>query len=357
MISQLKSNLACKFAFLSLMSVFSASALAVSFNGYIRGGDINFINGVSVEGYWTTSNWQILDDLYPTTEWGPGTFIGTPEPSLVLSGESGESVVVDIKLAGLQYGLGEAASYFSLKNSPTLGAPCDGSSQNGSQSELIGFNCVGEKTYASDVSHTPFHFVRPLIELDKTDIVDAFRGSKVPSGVYTGTILTNPFYTFKSPSGSWTYRHGVTIPLTFVIRYEAASLESIDVIGDGVLQPKYDKVAHTISAGTKYRITASGFFSNGLKLTFSSDDDLYQISHESDDSLVIPYSVSCRQCRESDVVVNGESRLVDDETVVDGEDERIDVNLDVYFKDVPAADVETGSYNGSFSVLFEENLE
>ncbi|EGQ8057180.1 hypothetical protein HPX47_004638 [Vibrio alginolyticus] len=312
----------------------------------------------------TMSNWQVMDGLQPTTEWAPGTFLGAPSSAVTLTNAlGGDTVSVDIDIVGLQYNLGDVAGRFS-ETGISLGKGCETSEYDGGVFTIMGSNCVGN-VMRSSAMLTPFHFVRPIIELDKTAIIDAFHDAKASSGQYIGTTMVRPFYVFKTPTGSLTYRHGVAIPITFSFRYEASSLESLQVQGDGMMYPTYDNVKHTVSGATKYRVTAKGFFSNGLKMTFSSaDGDAYQLNYTEDTSVKsthtpIPYSVFCRQCTVPTVVKDGVMQMPDSEATanVGTISDVIEVNFDVLFHDIEAKDVETGAYRGSFTVLFEENLE
>ncbi|HHC7130288.1 TPA: hypothetical protein ACN37W_004104 [Vibrio parahaemolyticus] len=362
MINLFKNRLICNCGL--ILFLFASNTFATTITGRIKGGDLFFLNGINLSGdQMTTSNWQPLETLQPTIEWAPGTFMGSPSGNVTLTNteSEGESVSVDIDVVGLQYNLGDSAAHFH-ETTVSSGHKCLTSEYDGAVVTVVGDFCIGN-AMSSDTMFTPFHFLRPIIELDKTAIVDAFRAAKVSSGQFVGTTMVRPFYAFKSPTGSLTYRNGIAIPIHFSFFYEASSLESLWVTGDGVMQPKYDSVLHTVSGGTKYRVIAKGMFSSGLKLTFSSsDEDGYQLSYVDDESLLpIPYSIFCRQCENQNVVVDGELQVVDGETVASMIDtsssDSIDLNFDVSFHDIAASDVETGAYRGSFVVLFEENLE
>lgn len=352
--------------FITIIFIFPINFVyAANLTGMIRGGSISFLNGQRVDGnYITISNWQPLNSLQPTTEWVPGTFISPDAASrtMVLTNSDGENVTIDMSVSGIQYNLGNASSHFEENSVVSFGSVCTRTDQTGSIATLIGTNCIAQKEYQSDSASTPFQFVRPIFYFDDTTIVDSFRNAGVSSGIYTGTLFVRPFYMFKTPTGSWTYRNALSLPISVSFIYEAASLESVSVIGDGIIIPQYNKSTHTVSGATKYRVSAKGFFSNGIKLNFISGeslDDNYFLSHDvesSGDIKTIPYSIYCNKCDQKNVVVNGVGNLTDNTTFIDGSGESIDFTFNIGYKDIPSSELVSGDYQGSFIVTFEENL-
>ncbi|MEI6858746.1 MAG: hypothetical protein V5788_02980 [Shewanella sp.] len=337
-----------------LMTFVNGGAYASTLNGVIRGDTLSWTNGMTVEDdVITLSNWQIISGLQPTTAWAPGTFIGETPSSLTLIGE-GQTFDIDIKVVGLQYNLGQAASHFLANASES--APgfsrCQSSELGSSIATVIGESCLAEGVYTSGDMYSPFQFARPLIKIDEGALMAAFEDSGVGSGQYSGTMMVSPFYNFRAPSGTWTYRKAMSLPVTLSLRYEPAFLTSIVVSGNGIMPAVYDKTNQTVSGEAVFNITATGFFTDGLKLTFE-DDDFHLMGEETDTQ--IPYSITCTLCENLDIVIDGDMQLVGEETVASVNGEIIDFAIKVHY-DAKGADVESDTYNDSFTVMFEENL-
>ncbi|MGF1683979.1 hypothetical protein L4D09_22505 [Photobacterium makurazakiensis] len=341
--------------------VLSASVQAATLNGTLEGETLRWQNGQVSGSYLTLSNWQPVNGLQPTSEWIPGTFMTQPATEVDLQNSIGELVTVPIKVVGLDYGLGQAADKFPHRGNPTFSGPglCTPPvEQTATTARAIGHSCIASESYqtsSSSVMYTPFQFARPVLEADSQQIAQAFRSKGVGSGQYTGTVNVRPAYYFKSPTGTWTYRQSLLVPVIVRIRYEAARLESLTVEGNGDMLPIYNTIDNTVSGSTSFRVTAKGYFTQGVQLSF--DDVPYQMSLESDPQQKLPYSISCTACDESPIVTNGVLQLADGETVVgnNGLDE-FQFDLRAHYDDVGPSEIETGQYRGQFTVYFEEAL-
>ncbi len=337
-----------------LIALVNGGVNASTLNGVIEGNTLSWTNGMRVDSvYITPSNWQIISGLQPTTAWTPGTFIGGSPTTLILQGSAGGEVEIEIEIDGLQYNLGQAASQFSYNStsSAPLFSTCGGD-LDGSLATVIGDNCLAEGVYESDIAYTPFQFGRPLILLDEAVLIEAFQQADAVSGQYTGTMTVNPFYSFRSPTGTWTYRKAMSLPVTISLRYEASMLNNINVTGVGMITPTYDKEAQTVTGTTKFDITADGYFSAGLKLTFENNTEFELKNTDAQ----FPYSITCEQCDETTIVSKGVMQLLDEETVVSGVGGSISFDLKVHYDDIAAANIETGQYEDTFTVIFEENM-
>ena len=349
----------CRWWLIALLTL-PATSFAATLNGQLIGDQLRWSNGMERGGDMVVlTNWTPMNGLQPTQEWTPGTFIGTPPPTLTLS-QGADSVDVPIKVAGVEYGLGQASSVFTQTGSPIPGyTTCGESTQTPSVATLIGSNCVASQSYLSETkTYTPFQFVRPILEVDEAVLIANFRERSLPSGQYTGTVYVRPVYAFRSPTGSWTYRNALSVPITVSIRYEAANLQDIRIIGDGVIDPQYDTTNHQVSGETFFRIIANGFFTEGLKMTIEpGEDGKYELEHTNASlGRVIPYSISCDACEDKNIVVDGNAQLSDGMTHIPGEGNNITYSLRVHYDKVTADSIDTGDYNDSFVAYFEENL-
>lgn len=363
MIRQFKRNSPYSYvanAFFLIIIFFHNGAESATLNGVLNGDELRWTNAIEQGGYYTLSNWQPVSGLAPTTEWSPGTFIGQPLSELTMTNGFAEQVTVNIQLAGIQYGLGGAASHFTQRGQVISSINlCDNTQQSQDSAIVIGHDCIANESYLASSSYTPFQFVRPILALNKMDIVQAFQNADLPSGTYTGTIFARPAYIFRTPTGSWTYRNALSVPISVSIRYEAANLLSVSTIGTGVMQPRYDTTKNTVSGEAIFAVQTIGFFTNGIKLTFSDDDGDNQFLLDHEDPALdshIPYSIDCPKCEVQEIVKDGKLMVDNGETILQGEGKEINFILRSHYDSVGVNQVETGMYRDTFVVYFEENL-
>lgn len=337
------------------IATWQSVAAAATLNGELEGDRVRWTNGQETGSYITLSNWKPMSGLKPTSEWVPGTFLLPPTTNLILTGPGGD-VNVSMTVAGLEYELGQASEKFTTRGTPLAAlGQCTTSQQVGSLAKVYGESCVAGESYrtsSTGVLHTPFQFVRPILQLDSTELVQAFRDAQVAGGVYTGMIPINPVYYFKSPTGTWTYQQA-SVPMMVSISYIPASLDHVQVSGMGVIEPQYDTVNHQVSGETFFDITATGVFPQGVNL--SLDNKVYEMDFETDEVRSIPYSISCvGGCNDSELVKEGIPSVL--ETSVIGGENTVSFQLRVHYDNITAAEVETGQYRGEFVIYIEESL-
>ena len=352
MINLLKNLLICS------LCLVGWSAQALTLSAKLTGEELFWQNGIRVSTYLTSTEWQIMGNLPPTMEWSPGTFMSAAADSVVLEDALGNTVTVPLEVSGMHYGLGAAADKFSKQGStPGSGPTCSNYQTQDVVARAIGSGCVAGNAYQSTVHFTPFQFARPLITLNDAGLTSAFTAAKVPQGTYSGHVMVAPFYMYRSQGGAWTYRQFGPVPVTLQIHYIPAFLTEVTITGDGVMNPDYDTTNHTVSGETRFFVTAQGEFTSGLKLTFDDNGDgAYELKH-SDPLLssVIPYSLRCPSCDNSDVITNGVPQLTNGETTVSGSGSTLTFDLVASFE-AQADDVETGNYSDLVVVYFEANL-
>ncbi len=347
MTSRLKKLLLCSVCLLSPMTQ------ALTLNARLTGEELVWQNGMRVEGYLTSTNWQVLGGLAPTTEWAPGTFMAAPPTEMTLSNGT-DSVTIPVVVSGMQYGLGAAADKFPDQTTTPGGVSCGtGNFQlQTAVAAAIGSGCVAGNAYQGSTRYTPFQFARPLVTFDDAALISAFRAASLPEGTYSGTIATSPFYMYRSQGGAWTYRQFGPTPLSVQIRYVPAFLSNVQVLGNGIMTPTYDTVSYSVSGDTAFKIQAAGLFTSGVKLTF--EERTYELVHSDVDSR-IAYDVTCPACTDTNIVQDGALQLTSRETTVPGSGSFVAFDLLVHF-DAAASEVETGRYADSMVVYFEENL-
>ncbi|ALR95758.1 hypothetical protein AT730_24680 (plasmid) [Vibrio alginolyticus] len=324
---------------------------ALTLSARLTGEELVWQNGMRVGGYLTSTNWQILGGLAPTTEWSPGTFMAAPPTEMTLSNGT-DSVTVPVEVSGMQYGLGAAADKFPDQTPSPGGVSCSDFQLQTAVASVIGSGCTAGNAYKGSTFYTPFQFARPLVTFDDAALISAFRAAGLPEGTYNGTIATSPFYMYRSQGGAWTYRQFGPMPLSVQIRYVPAFLTSVQVLGNGVMTPTYDTTSYTVSGNTAFKVQASGLFTSGVKLTF--DRRTYELEH-SDLESRIAYDVTCSACSDPNIIKDGELTLTDGETTVPGTGSFVAFDLLVHFE-ASDSEVKTGRYTDSMVVYFEENL-
>ncbi|HIF9228192.1 TPA: hypothetical protein ACX6S2_003756 [Photobacterium damselae] len=352
MINPLKSKLIYFSILYSLSFYCSASTLTAK----LVGNDLSLYNAQVNGEYISPSDWLITGDLYPTKEWVPGTFLGTSSNQIHLNGPSGD-ISFSFEVVGVEYRLGSASGYFkNLVNSPKGMKTCTSIEQDGSWVKLIGDNCIADQAYVSDVDYTPFQFARPIIRVDKDELIQAFKDVNAEAGFYRGSISINPFFGFKSSQGAWTYKSSLSYPISLQIQYQPAALDSIDISGNGILEPVYNKGKQTISSQTDYVITAKGAFPTGLNLTFlPNGDGLFDLKYvKSLSGNSIPYSIDCDKCLDNKIVDNG--ILITKDTSISEPGNEIQFSLHIHYDSIDASKLMSGNYFDSFIIMFEPQL-
>lgn len=349
MINRLKKLLLCSVCLLSPMTH------ALTLNARLTGEELVWQNGMRVDGYLTSTNWQILGGLAPTIEWAPGTFMAEPLPLKEMTLSNGtDSVTIPVEISGMQYGLGAAADKFPDQVPTPGGMPCSNFRMQPAIASVIGSGCVAGNAYKGSTFYTPFQFARPLVTIDDAKLISAFRAAipSLPEGTYSGTIATSPFYMYRSQGGAWTYRQFGPMPLSVQIRYVPAFLTNVQILGNGVMTPTYDTINYSVSGDTAFKVKASGLFTSGVKLTF--EDRTYELKH-SDLESRIAYDVTCPSCSDPLIVKDGALKLTSGETIVPGSGSFVGFDLLVHFEALDS-EVKTGRYADSIVVYFEENL-
>ncbi|EJN6959332.1 hypothetical protein IHC87_19950 [Photobacterium damselae subsp. damselae] len=354
--------------------IFSFSCHAIAINGLIKDGSIRWDNGVRVDGYLSISNWQIISGLQPTEEWKPGGILsvtGINDGKLTLKNTNGnKKIIIPFDISGVQYGLGDSGSKFEIVNSgSTSFSSCD-SKLSSSKASVIGKKCASKESYKgkNGLQFTPFHFARPLISLKDSDIIDQFNDPSLTKGIYKGTVNIIPMYLFKSPTGTWTYRTATPISIDIAIKYNGSQMLGIEVIGDGIIPPKYNKEQKTVSGFTDFKVKFNGVFPEGTKINMrflDPEGGIYNLnatdSSISEDKNKIPYGIYCHgdSCHDKEIVdYHGQMVLDDKRSYLESmsDSKEISFRLLVGYKDIPMNKVDTGKYQDSFTVMFESEM-
>ncbi|HGS4463342.1 TPA: hypothetical protein ACMDOB_003213 [Vibrio metschnikovii] len=318
---------------------------AAAMRGTITGNKVDWIGTMklSVGNLYAPTGWDIIHNLEATQHWRPATHAAATPGQLNLSGPSG-SVSTDIKVVGLEYNMG------NLKPNQTGNAgSCEVLSMSDSTVALLGESCRSNLEFTYTSKANPFYFIRPIVQVNESELLSNFKGMDM--GKYIGSISLIARYEYYTSSGALTYRN---VPYAFEVEldYQPSYLTSVTVLGNGVIEPVYNTQEHTVSGSTRFNVNASGYFNNGIELRFINRD--YILAGPSK----IPYSIQCQgACSATSIVKEG---VLLHESVVVSEGQRnmrnIDFLLDVGYENVHKDQVETGIYNDTITIVFEENL-
>ena len=342
-----------RLAFWSLL-LLAAPSYAATLNINIEGQQVRFENAITLDGNsYTLSDWSIASGLTTTSQFLPSAFVTDKPDTMTLTSNAGQSVDAAIAVNGLQYNT--ASNPFTRGDNLFVTPVCSQSQLSGNIVTLYDNDvqsCSANFSLEHSQSITPFYFYRPTFNIDTASLLNALQGQA--KGVYTATIPADIKYYYRSAGGALTYR---ILPDVFTVNidYTPNSLESIDVVGDGVLSPVYDTTNHTVSAQTTFNITALGQFSTGLSMTLLTNE--FELTSASGKTS-IPYSIQCNEanCEDTDWVKNGVNQLDNNQTsyVIQSPSSVINFDLNVNYQNIPSTDVETGTYSGNFTVMFEE---
>ncbi|MEZ8063618.1 MULTISPECIES: hypothetical protein [Vibrio] len=327
---------------------------AATLNINIKGQQVRFENAIILGAdQYTLSDWSIVNGLTTTSQFLPSAFVTDKPDTMTLTSNAGQSVEAAIAVNGLQYNT--ASNPYTRGDNKFVTPTCSQSQLSGNIVTLGDSdtqNCSANFSLEYSQSVTPFYFYRPTFNIDTTSLLNSLQGQA--KGVYTATIPADIKYYYRSAGGALTYR---ILPDVFTVNidYTPNSLESIDVSGDGVMSPVYDTTNHTVSAQTTFNITAIGQFSTGLSMTLLTNE--FELTSASGNTS-IPYSIQCNEanCEDKDWVKNGVNQLDNNQTsyVIQSPSSVINFDLNVNYQNIPSTDVETGTYSGSFTVMFEE---
>ena len=341
---------------LVLMSLLFAAMpnYAATLNINIEGQQVSFENAITLGGnQYTLSDWSIANGLTTTSQFLPSAFVTDKPDTMSLTNNAGQNIDIQIALKGLQYNV--SSNFYMVDHSELVAPICSTSNLSGNIVTLYDNdtqNCSADFSLEYPQSITPFYFYRPTFDIDTTSLLNALQGQE--KGVYTATIPADIKYYYQSSGGALTYR---ILPDVFTVNidYTPNSLESIDVTGHGVLSPVYDKTNHTVSAQTTFNITALGQFSTGLSMTLLTNE--FKLKSASGETS-IPYSIKCNEanCEDTDWVKNGVNQLDNSQTsyVIQSPSSVINFDLNVNYQNISSTEVETGTYSGNFTVMFEE---
>lgn len=342
--------------YLLLLCLLTVNAHAFTINGKLTGEKLEWYNASNNGEYITPNYWFKPARLPETQKWVPGTYTSPTDLTITLSSGS-EHVSVPLTLSGVNYQpdpTWEGDWYSDIYPS------CDETTMMGmitvKRTSGSGF-CIADNVLNYNHLVVPFSAIQPIIKLDKSILIAQLKGKK--TGVYSGTVSAVISYGFFA-KGSETVKTYRNVPITFSVQisYKPSVLSRINVLGNGHIVPKYDTTAQTVSGLTGFKVSALGYFENGLKfeLINKAVDD-YQLKPVSSGSTSIPYSITCQGCSTGSQLVEKGKVVTDGKAEIHSPGSTlIPFTLGVGYDNISVDDVEETSYADYFTIMFEVSL-
>lgn len=342
--------------YLLLLCLISLNAHAFTINGKLTGEKLDWFNASSDGEFITPNYWFKPSGLPKTTGWVPGTFTSMTELHVELS-SGNNHVSVPLTLSGVSYQTNpkwESSWYSDIYpscNETKLSSIAMVKRTSGS-----GY-CIADSLLNYQQPETPFTALQPIIKLNKAVLISQLKGKG--KGVYSGTINAVVSYGF-FVKGSQTLKTYRNIPITFSIQieYNPSVIKRINVLGNGHITPQYDTKAHTVSGVTGFKVSAFGYFENGLtfQLINKKNQD-YSLKPVNSGSTSIPYSITCKGCSSGSELVS-KGKIVHDgkAEITSPGSTLIPFTLGVSYDNISVKDVEETSYSDHFTVMFEVML-
>lgn len=332
---------------------FSIPAFAIPVSAEIKADSFRWTSAEpSFGGGVATSVWETPSGLVPSDAYIAGAST-LSSMSISLVGPKGGNVRLTLELLGAEF----------MSPSLTGGRVEIPSSANtivsGKLVQVEG-NGLGNLILSLEHSTSPFTLARPVISLGNTaSILQSFRDANAEPGKYVSQVSIPMMYHY--------IRNGVRIaynwslPLSLEINYAPAVLSDLTLTSPtgGAMTPAYYSSGGVQFAKGQatYHGVAGGMFTNGLRM-FLKKTDSYAMTGPN--NTTIPFSVVCVQCDQQLLIDKGDMVLPDLDTtgtLIQGTN-TTSINFDIHidFEDVPLSTLQTGAYQGRFSLLFEANL-
>lgn len=330
------------------------AAWAIPIEAEIKGDNFRWISAQSsFNSAVAPTIWATPSPLVPAQSYIPGA---SPLTSLPVSmvGPEGSVVPLTLQLLGMEYNSPEAASTSSVSGGGSAVI-----SLSGGLVQVQGQG-LGDQSVLLRREVTPFTHARPVISLGSGNtIVQAFVDANAAPGTYTSQVSIPLAYDYERSGVR--IRYNWSLPLTLTINYTPAILNDVTLTSStaGVITPRYysNGGVRYVAGDVIYNGIASGYFSNGLRLRLKTGNS-YAMAGPNSTS--IPFSVNCMQCEQPQLVDKGNVVLPDLTTTgtrIPGTNvPTINFTVGIQFTDVELSTLQTGNYQGVFSLLFEPDV-
>ena len=334
-------------AFIALMTTNMAQA-AFEVRAEVKAGGVRWDNVTRYNGRMLPSTWETPPMLQASEAWAAATFSGTPPTEMTLIGGNGNaSPSISIDISGVQY---NTTGIEFAQSANTLGGGCSFDEVSLPIVTVEGPNCVSSVRLINKQKSSPFIFLRPIFDINESEIVSALSG--LPEGLYSASVPVNIRYYYEN-DGIMTYRN-INEVMLFSFDYQPVQLDSIFVIGDGVMTPAYDTIGKRITSTTSFDITVNGYFNDGIVLTMPQQS--YELVNSNSPGVVIPYSIHCAQCDSGNLV--NEGQLMYQKTAIsEGAGVQTSINFTLDFDyDIEGSSAVSGDYFDEVTIMLEPGI-
>ncbi|WP_425669758.1 hypothetical protein ACPSL3_07635 [Vibrio owensii] len=321
-----------------------------------------------------TQNWCVGVGSRGLGSWNEGSANGSPDRTVTLKRIGGtESVQMDIKYKGAEWLLHSAPT--RVFANPHISYASQGATQKMTlmgniayvANESNGF--MADECFGFDSRVIGVKAFRPVIEIDPAnmqEISDKFATGTYPKGIYEGTANFEAnwknYYYVTSSVGSWTTTVAYKGSMKFRLFYEGDRIQSIVVTGQDVIVPDTVSKPGYVQGKTEYNVEVQGVISNGVIVTLAkpnSDFSLKPVITKESETNKIPYSLYCRECDGSGVMMVENGKAVNTTGrygLVHNDFRGVEAHFEVSFTDKLLEDLYNDTYLGSFTLLFELDL-
>lgn len=289
----------------------------------------------------------------------PGGQWSITATTVTLTGSRG-SVTVPITLTGMAYQLASNGSVADVSSGTAT------SLITGTLATVKGQG-VGGKVVTLSSTTNPYTHYRPIIKpIIANDWLAAFKAAGLPKGRYQGVV------SYRAPNnyfrqGGPIIRYTLQGALAVKIDYNPAQLNAVTVTGENVITARYYGYPERLVGGeTRYTITATGLFPNGVKVGLKNtlnSGNRYQLLPQTTTNSVtaIDYSVTCTLgcVGNKEVIKNGVPKIdttTNRLTISETSPTLATAEMTVSFTGKPLSALSSDVYRGSFVLIFEAGV-
>lgn len=335
-----------KWLFLLLMLSHNLYA-GTTIRAHVQGKSLHWDNVITLSSeQMVPSFWQHSVNLTATSSWLPGGLVEAGTNTIELTNGT-DIISLPIQFLGFEYNLGSSAA---SKGSDWLGDVCKHTRFTGSTIFLAdGIQCFFQHKLVTPHAVTPYTFIRPVFNLDKNQVIGAFANKS--AGVYSGQTRLHSQYLYDH-NGIESRRY-IDHIIAFELKHTPSTLTQVSVIGNSELQTSYDMRLKQVSGNTYFKITANGYFTQGLTVSLVNHRTDYLM--QGPNLTTLPYSIDCIGCATQSLVHEGKVETL--QTHVSGKEVSI-INFDIklFFENQDLTLLEQGQYSDTLTLIVEPAL-
>ncbi|HIF9253993.1 TPA: hypothetical protein ACX6Q7_001299 [Photobacterium damselae] len=300
------------------------------------------------------ASWIPVGNLLPSYSWSPGFIFGSQDINLIGPGSNSVNIRDAIKIIGVEYKANSKLSVLSGENLPGGGCYDSGFSGDIAYVKSSSPTVCRSKDVFNSNNKMPFHFLRPIVDLDDHAIINAFDSLKnKDEGFYNAQIQLKISYAYEQINGIKTWRN-LSYPINVSIYYKPGFITDIRLENPGVheMSIKQSSSPDRIKGEAIFHVIAEGFFNNGIGLKMFSGNK-YELTNTGR-TFSIPYSIECPRCNNMILVKDGVVKS-NEAKILGSLNKKIRFPIVVSFEE-DKLKLPLGNYNGQFTILFTADL-